>query len=143
MELPCVSFTSSPHGDATGQPGGLGGVVRRGLFPRRRLRSGRPVVPAVHAVLLRVLVPPRLRGLQVSCRLWRSCATSPSLTFSFSFVCAQERQLVPFLSLLLRVRVPAGRVRDAERGHPGMGSLVGNTALRGAARQKVMTKINQ
>ncbi|XP_061655654.1 uncharacterized protein LOC133490086 isoform X1 [Phyllopteryx taeniolatus] len=53
-----------PHGDAAGQPAGLSGVVLRGPVARRGLRSGHPLVPALHAVLLRVLVPTRLRGVQ-------------------------------------------------------------------------------
>ncbi|XP_054612407.1 uncharacterized protein LOC129169742 isoform X1 [Dunckerocampus dactyliophorus] len=54
-----------PHGDAAGQPGGLPGLVLRGLVTRHGLWHGHPLVPALHTLLLCVLVPARLRSLQV------------------------------------------------------------------------------
>lgn len=81
----------SPRRHAAGQPGGLPGLVLRGRGPRRGLWSVHPLVPALHAVLLRVLVQAAVRRLQV--RLGRgpeelallSVADAPLFFFFFSF----------------------------------------------------------
>ncbi|CAG07817.1 unnamed protein product [Tetraodon nigroviridis] len=76
----------------------LPGLVLRGLVPRGGLRPGHAVVPALHPLLLRLLVQTAVRGLQ-------------------------ERQLFPLLRLLFRVHLSVWRPRPASHRHQQLGNL--------------------
>lgn len=118
-------FYFSSFRDPAREHGGLHGLVLRGRVARGGLRPVHPLVAALHAVLVRLLVQTDLRSVQVKHgeikKKTHVIASYLSFTCWLLFLFLQERQLVQVLRLLLRVHLSVRHLRHAVHRHHWLG----------------------
>lgn len=142
--LLCSSSSSSPHWNPAGQHGQLSGLVHCGRRPGRGLWSVHPLVPALHALLIRLLVQTTLQCLQVNTSTQLPLLFLQGVVqthfnnkinievfqkslnvFCFVFLFLQEWQFIPVLRLLLCLHLSVWRLCDSVHRHQWLGRQVG------------------